>query len=105
MAPFVFISLNIAPARANDIDVMVPMGEAVSGTVAGKGADIYKMFVGSGNTLAITLEGSAVSQFVGLGRFGCPYAPADSTSGPEKITVYTPAGVDAVMCGARPAAI
>jgi hypothetical protein len=87
--------LGALPARANDIDVTIPSGEAVSGSIDGHGADTYKVFVNSTGSLTVKLEGSAVSQIMGLGVFGFALAPADPKSGPTKITVYRPDGVKA----------
>ena len=98
--------LNVAPAHANGIDKTIGSGEPVSGTVAGKGADIYKIAVG-GNKLSIKLDGkpSPVPTFIiaGLGAVSLAQitpAAGGPVSGPAKVSIYTPTGdlVDKITC-------
>ena len=94
------ISLHIAPAHANGIDRTIATGEPVSGTVAGKGADIYKIAVGEGSHLVIKLDGGVSPSpevvAVSLGGVAISLAgiepAAGQTSGPAKVTFYTPTG-------------
>jgi hypothetical protein len=95
---FVFC-LHLNSANANGIDKTIGSGEPVSGIVAGKGADIYKIAVEGGNKLAIRLDGkpSPVPTLI-IAGFGAvslaQISPAGGgpVSGPAKVSVYTPTG-------------
>jgi hypothetical protein len=92
-------SLHIVPSHANGVDKMMTIGQPASGSVAGKGADIYKIEVGSGDSLVIQLEGNAsASVDVTASNAGNPASLADiapaagPTSGASEVIVYTPSG-------------
>lgn len=99
---FVFLilvtSLQTVPAHANGIDKIIGSGEPVSGTVAGKGLDIYKITIGDGY-LSIKLDGQSspapdliAARTNDASALASISLAAGSISGPAKVTVYTPSG-------------
>lgn len=100
LIPLFLVSLHISSANANDVEKTIIPGEPVSGTVAGKGADVYEIAIGDGSHLVIKLDGNALpipelvasdKGDVAVSLAGIERA-AGPVSGPTKVTFYTPTG-------------